>query len=361
MQYVDNSFFWPGGADNHDFVARRSFWLLRSFFFEADCFDAVEDWLTTDPETIFALESPRNPAYRGRGKGWPQLSANKVFLLLDAFVEVWPKVHLPDSWGTESPKNERAYRFLKDIIWEIRNDDPDNSLPVLVSIISDARLEDFHDEARNMRAAALRAKALRDYRAPSPFQIVEFLDENQVATVEGLRALLNEVLRDLQNDINGSEFDPIEKFYGSNGRRVDEKTATKRIAEHMKMRLEALNIPLTLEHQLNDAKRCDITATHILDGARKLLVTEVKGQWNRELFTAASEQLHRRYAVHPDAEHQGIYLVLWFGGKTTVAGKKNHPIASLKQLWEKIVAAVPDELQGLIDVFVLDLSRNHES
>ena len=356
MRYAENSFFWRGGANNQDLIARRSFWLLRSFFFEKDCPDAVDDWLKTDPETIFALESPHNPIYRGHGKGWPQLSADKVFLLLDAFVEAWPKVHLPDSWGTESPKNERAYRFLKEIVWEIGKDDPDKSLPVLGSIISDARLGDFHDEARNMRVTALRAKALRDYRAPSPTQIVNFLDENQVATVEGLRALLNEALRDLQNDLNGGEFDPIEKFYHSNGRRVDEKTATKRVAEHMKMGLQALNISVTLEHQLKDAKRCDITATHMLDGVRRLLVIEVKGQWNRELFKAASEQLHRRYAVHPDAEHQGIYLVLWFGGNTTVAGKQNSSITSPQQLGDSIVSSMPDHLYGLIDVFVLDLS-----
>ena len=359
MQYVENSFFWQGRAENQDLIERRSFWLLRSFYFKKDCPDVVEDWLRTDPNTIFLLESPHNPMYRGRGKGWPQLSADKVFLLLEAYAEAWPKVHLPNSWGTDSPKNERAFRFLKEVVWEIGKDDPDKSLPVLGSIISDPRLGDFHDEALNMRASALRAKALREYRPPSPSQIVKFLDEDQVATVEGLRALLNEVLLDVQNDINGGEFDPIEKFYHSNGRRVNEKTATKRIAEHMKMQLQVLNVSVTLEHQLKNAKRCDITATQMLDGARKLLVTEVKGQWNRELFTAAWEQLHIRYAAHPDAEHQGIYLVLWFGDKTTVAGKKNHLVSSSRQLQERIVESMPNDLQDLIDVFVLDLSREH--
>ena len=359
LRYVENSFFWLGGTDNQGLIARRSFWLVRSFFFEKDCPQAFEDCLRSDPETIFVLESLHNPIYRGKGKGWPHLSAQKVFLLLDAFVEAWPKVYLPNSWGTDSPKEERAYRFLKDIVWEIRKDDPDTSLPVLDSIISEQRLEDFHDAARDLKATVLRAKALRDFKAPTPSQIAEFLDENQVATVEGLRALLNEVLIELQNYIRGSEFDPIEKFYRSDSRHVDEKAATKRLAEHINMRLEALNISVTLEHQLKNAKRCDITATFMLDGTRRLLVTEVKGQWNSKLFTAASEQLHRRYAVHPNAEHQGIYLVLWFGGNTTVAGKRDDSIASPRQLHEIIVAAMPDELHGLIDVFVLDLSRGH--
>ena len=354
-RYVENSFFCPGGADNQDLGARRSFWFVRSFFFERDCPEAIKDWLRTDPDTIFALERLHDSIYRGHIKGWRYLPAGKVFLLLDAFAEAWPKVHLPNSWGTHSPKEERAYRFLTDIVWTIRKDDPDNSLPVLDPIISDERLEDFHDAARDMKATALRAKALRDFKAPTPSQIVEFLDANQVATVEGLRALLVEVLEEFQREINGSEFDPIEQFH-SHGNRVDEITASKRIANYMQMSLKALNIPVAVEHQLKNAKRCDITATQMLEGKRRLLVTEVKGQWNSELFSAAAEQLHRRYAIHPDAEHQGIYLVLWFGADEEVAGRQNHSILSPNQLQEKIVEKMPKELHGLIDVFVLDLS-----
>ena len=88
------------------------------------------------------------------------------------------------------------------------------------------------------------------------------------------------------------------------------------------------------------------------------MVTEVKGQWNSELFTAAKEQLHQRYAIHPDAEHQGIYLVLWFGGDEKIAGRRNRSILSPSQFQEKIVAEMPEELHGLIDVYVLDLSLN---
>ena len=138
---------------------------------------------------------------------------------------------------------------------------------------------------------------------------------------------------------------------------VDEITASKRIAEHLQMRLNSLNRAVTLEHQLKDAKRCDITATIMLDGAKKLLVVEVKGQWNPELFTAAEEQLHQKYSVHPDAEQQGIYLVLWFGGDEKVAGKNEPSINSPIELKKQIIAKMPVNLRGLIDVFVLDFSR----
>ena len=60
-----------------------------------------------------------------------------------------------------------------------------------------------------------------------------------------------------------------------------------------------------------------------------------------------------------DAEHQGIYLVLWFGRDTAIAGKRNRSVLSPSQLRQRIATVIPDELYGLIDVFVLDLSLSH--
>ena len=355
LRYAENYSCQPDETENKDLGARRSFWFLRHFFFAQDCPEDIEQ-LKSDPNTIFALERRAGRFPRSENRGWPTLSAEKVYMILDAFVETWPKVHLPSGWGTGSPKNETAYRFLTDIVWNIKQDDPDNSLPTLNSIIADERFGEFHNAARDMRASTLRQLALRDFEAPAPSQVVEVLDRNQAATVEVLRAQLLEELEEFQRAINGSEFDPIEKFY-SGDKRVDEPRATKRIAEHLQMRLNSLNIAVPIEHHFKDATRCDITATIMLDGAKKLLPIEVKGQWNPELFTAAEKQLHQKYSVHPNAEQQGIYLVLWFGGDEKIAGKGEPSINSPIELKEQIIAKMPVNLRGLIDVFVLDLSR----
>ena len=50
--------------------------------------------------------SPGNSSY------WPKLTSSKVEAILDAFFDQWPKVDLPNHWGTGSPKGENAYRFL---------------------------------------------------------------------------------------------------------------------------------------------------------------------------------------------------------------------------------------------------------
>ena len=88
-----------------------------------------------------------------------------------------------------------------------------------------------------------------------------------------------------------------------------------------------------------------------------MLVVEVKGQWNAELFTAAQMQLADRYAVHPTAEEQGVYLVLWFGADEKIAGLKNHDNLQVSDLKKKLEEGLPAELVGKIDVVILDFER----
>ncbi|WP_238554623.1 hypothetical protein [Dickeya zeae] len=86
--------------------------------------------------------------------------------------------------------------------------------------------------------------------------------------------------------------------------------------------------------------------------------TSGRKNWPEELYSAASAQLYDRYSIHPDAEQQGIFLAIWFGDNEIVAGRKNHGIKTAQELKLSIEAVLPVDLYGLIDVFVLDVSRH---
>jgi len=175
--------------------------------------------------------------------------------------------------------------------------------------------------------------------------------------VEGLRQLVIQELQDFQKAIDGGEFNSADRFYEKD-ERLGEIRSTEIIAERLNLRLEPQGISVTSEHHLKSAKRSDFTVTKMISGKRRLLVTEVKGQWHNELYTAASNQLHERYSIHPDAEQQGIFLAIWFSQDEKVAGRKRHDIESAQELKSRIEATLPRELAGLIDVFVLDVSRS---
>ena len=344
---------WPSLTDNDEFEQKRTFWLLRSFYFIEDTPEQYWNWLKRDRDTVLLFYRFSSSINRNEYPNWPALSAGKAYKILDEFIERWPKVELPSGWGSDSPEDEKAYRFLKELLWSFNTDDGVSYIKLL---LSDLRFSDFYMDLQSINASLIRKRALRDFTPPLPQEIIKLLDGNEVVTVEGLRKLVLYELHRYQQDINGGEFNSAERFY-EKGERLDEVRSTEIIAERIKLRLETQNITVTPEHQLKDRNRSDFTVTKMISGQRRLLVTEVKGQWHRELYTAASAQLYDRYSIHPDAEQQGIFLVIWFGANEEVAGRKKHGIESAEMLKSDIEKKLPTELLGLIDVFVLDVSR----
>lgn len=156
-------------------------------------------------------------------------------------------------------------------------------------MLPDARFADYNEAMLTMRAEAQRKLALQDFRAPRPSEINKVLEENDVASVEDLRALMVEQLEDLQRWLKGSETDPLDAFYDGE-KRVDENTARNRIVDQLQGQMKALGLSIVIERHMAGGNRCDITASAILEGRNRLLVTEVKGQWNNELYTAAAAQ-----------------------------------------------------------------------
>lgn len=344
---------WPSLTDNDEIEQERTFWLLRSLYFIEDTPEQYWDWLKRDRDTVLLFYRFSSSINRSEYPSWPALTAGKSYDILDAFIEQWPKVDLPGGWGSDSPKDEKAYRFLKDLLWSFNTDDGVSYIKLL---LSDPRFSDFHMDLQSIYTTQIRKRALRDFNPPQPQEIIKLLDGNKVVTVEGLRKLVLYELHRYQQDINGGESNSAERFY-EKGERLDEVRSTEIIAERIKLRLEPQNITVTPEHQLKDRNRSDFTVTKMIGGQRRLLVTEVKGQWHRELYTAASAQLYERYSIHPDAEQQGIFLVIWFGANDEVAGRKKHDIESAEMLKSNIEDKLPADLLGLIDVFVLDVSR----
>lgn len=337
--------------------ATRDFWLLRGLFFLDNPPDAVWDRFRSDPNSIFMIEARAGRFGRSDSESWPDLSAEKIFRILDLFIERWPKVFLPGSFGTHSPPGETAYRFLGEIIWQIGRDQSDEGIVVFDRLLNDERFLDFQDDLKGLRAQALRQRARKAFVPPSPASIVGVLDHQRIATVEDMRALFVEELARLETWFRNSETNPLKTLYKDNGEHVQENDARNRIVERLQNGMVALGLNISIESYMADENRCDITVAAILESVRRMLVVEVKGQWHRELFTAASEQLHVRYSHHPDAAHQGIYLVLWFGPDVSVAGSMSSGIQTATELQVAITERMPDKLRGLIDVVVLDFSR----
>ncbi len=75
------------------------FWAIRAFCLLDNDATNAKEWLKTNPNNIFILYHiiDHNPP------SWVIFSAQKVFDILNAFVDTWQPVDLPNSWGSDSP------------------------------------------------------------------------------------------------------------------------------------------------------------------------------------------------------------------------------------------------------------------
>lgn len=342
-------------------MEQRTFWFIRYFYFVEEYSEYIYSFLLDNPNHLFLFATGQGRWLRNESEGWPKLSANKLFLLLDSFVSHWSPVDLPRMRSTEDPPNEKAYRFLSSLVGKVADDKPERSLAVLNRLIEEPKFSAYRLDALHLRAITKQKQALRDFEAPSTQEVIRFFDDSKIASVEDLRQLILERLDGLQKHLHHSEADPLNAYYNFDKKtleckRVDENEARDRIIEFLQPRCSGFDVIIDKEQHMANSNRCDITAKVSIGGQQKLLVIEVKGQWHSELFTAAYEQLYERYAKHDNAAEQGIYLVLWFGIDEVIAGNLNH-FESAQQLQEKVSADMPAELKGRIDIFVLDLSR----
>ncbi len=341
------------GVLPHRLEEQRQFWFMRDFWFAHDINPEVWAYIARNPDLVFWLEVRRDRGRDGEGI-WSTLSAAKIERIQLAYRPHWPVVPLPSSWGTGSPRGETAYRYLRDSVWQLGRDEPNAALPVIERLLTQNIMAPSYNDLRSIRAELRRRSAMATTR-PGPAEVANFIDAGLPASVEQTRTVVMELFEELQRDVLAGHTGLRDQFYDG-GVRLNEVRGMARVAAWLRPRLAPMDIHDVVEHQLEERNRCDLTATRMVNGVPRMLVIEGKGQWHRDLFGAAAAQLADRYAMHPDADEQGVYLVLWYGFQEVVAESTRHDYHSASELQAAIEAHLPDDLRGRIDVFVLNVS-----
>ena len=113
------------------------------------------------------------------------------------------------------------------------------------------------------------------------------------------------------------------------------------------------------EADMPKTKRADLAFAH----GQLQLPMEVKGQWHKDVWDAATGQLDLQYLIDWRSEQRGIYCVLWCGDLPSKSGRRlKAPPKGLKtpktpdEMREMLIARIPESRRPLIDVVVLDLT-----
>lgn len=334
----------------------RLFWLIRAFYYLPTPSPEYWQWLIADQQNLLRLYSLSGRINRGEYANLPQLTPEKHAVILEGFIDAWRPAYISDSHHSRPHKLEDAWRFLQETVYSLGTSDPDDAIPVVRRLLDEHRMLPLKPDLQSVLTTLQREKMLRNYAPPTPLDIVEMLDKNAVVTVEGLRETVLFHLEEYQRHVRHGEFNTLTLYYPA-GKRLDEESSTDIIADWLSNTLRPQGISVIKEHEVNSEKRADFSATKMHRAKRLLLMAEVKGQWNKDLFTAASEQLYQRYSLTPDADMQGIYVALWFGKEEKVANALKHGLSDAAELKQAIIENMPADLHKQIDVFVLDLAR----
>ncbi len=282
------------------------------------------------------------------------LAVSQLVFIVEAFGPHWQSVGPPVGgvWGDRHPWH--ATEFIERTIQALASRPTPEATEALQRLV-DGPAETYRATARHALALQRRLRRDFEYTAPSLSDLRAVVTNGVPETIDDMRAYLVDHLDVLQERMHASDTDMWETYWTKNGPQGEEY-CRNRLVEHLSGVMSDA-IQLVPEMRMPEQRRADFVA--LRNGIR--LPVEIKGQWHREVWNAASEQLDAYYAREWHAEGRGVYVVLWFGN---VPGKKlpAHPQgldgpATPLSLRKMLTDRLPEARRSQIDVFVLDVSR----
>lgn len=266
-------------------------------------------------------------------------------------------------------KEDEGRAFLHQLLDALRNDTSEAAQLELQHLLTEPALNHWKHQLEATASRQAQARAEKDFSLPTPRQVALTLQNKTPANPADLMAVVLDALHNLQKTLRNSDTNRLNRFWtvDAAGKRPQpphrpEPECRNAIAEWLRADLKDFDISVAIENQHGAQNQSDIvlrvqTAAH----QEMLLPIEIKGDWNRDLWTAATEQLAKQYASEPRCHHQGIYLVLWLGSKRGTAAKPkphpNHPTHTPADLQASLQQEANQKSSGQnIRVLVLDIS-----
>ena len=207
----------------------------------------------------------------------------------------------------------RMSRFLINTIHHLASKPDGSASDALESLLADDSIDRWHACLSQARDSQHIIRRDAEYRHPTLRQTCQALRGGPPANPGDLAALVVDRLRNIATGIRTTNRDEWRLFWneGSHG-----KPGQPKVENSCRQALLTL-----LDPQLPDPVKAQPEVQHANRARADVLVTargfqvpiEVKKDTDRDLWSAARDQLIARYVVDPASDGYGIYLVFWFG------------------------------------------------
>ena len=306
-------------------------------------------------DLLWLIRERMGEARSGR---FDRFSIEQLAFIVGAFGSNWPIAYRPGTVTVGDHNPWDASEFIKHAIYAVAGRRTSDATEALQNLI--ANYAPSYADTMN-HALALQRRARRDdeYAAPTVKQFRAVMTCDLPEDTDDMRAWFADRIEALQERMHDSNTNMWRAYWVKDQPR-DENFCRDRLVEHISGHLpEAIRIEP--EMPMPDGKRADIVVIRNSVG----LPVEIKGQWHRHVWDAASDQLDASYTRDWHAEGRGVYIVLWFGD---VPGRRlpGHPDGQdLPQtpgsLRRMLIDRLPEARRSWIDVFVIDVSKPEET
>jgi len=339
------------GRVHRDYETMLS-WLSLDFLVDFEgTFDHLVNAAADDRDFLWYI---RNRFSGERGDAERKLSVPQRQFIVERFGAAWPKTPRPQgtSRGDTSPWDATA--MIETSLYAIGGDPSRDATASLEHLIVVADPSYVHP-LRHALALQLRARRDSEFTPVSAAGLLAVVGGGLPSTIDDMRAFLGDRIIAVNDKMHATSTDMWEAYW-DDAKPRGENFCRNRLIEHISGQLPE-PIRFAPEMHMPQQKRADIAAIFGSIG----LPVEIKGQWHPGVWTAPTEQLAARYLRDWHAEGRGVYIVLWFGH---VAGKNlpTHPDGLPRPetpdaLRTMLIDRLPNNLRDVIDVYVVDVSR----
>ncbi len=283
------------------------------------------------------------------------LTIEQLEWIVIKFRKFWPKVGRPDREIVgNNPWN--ATNILELSIDQIAKEPSDEAASAL-SELRDMPNDGYTNHILSAIAQNHRVQIEAKFKSPTISQITAVLTDGKPQSAADVQSIVLEKLSELQDRLRGDPLNPVNNFYSDEGIPRSENECR----DQMLIALGDLpyQIQSPSEVRMPRDKRSD--AAFVFGDIEVPL--EAKGQWHRDVWTAATTQLDRYYCKTSKSASKGIYVVFWFGNDVPENKKLKAPPnggqrpESPEDIRISLQALIPSERRADIEIVVLDVTR----
>jgi hypothetical protein len=343
-------------------LAQRIYWLAAGLVIEPKVYEAqVKQTVIGKNERINHLSSFLIPISRSDYDRYDFPASTKGML-----IEVLtPRCNpiLPRSGTVTRAMEERDY--VQFLLNSLAYDPGEDSAAILADLLSQSKLSAWHTQIQGARQTQQLSRREALFKHPNAVQVINTLGNLKPANVADLAALTVDCLGQLAAEMHGSSTDSYKQFWNVDSHHGKPETPRPEnicrnyLLERIKTLLAKYDVQVELEaHQAKD-KRADMKLSFTNGGRTFHLPVEIKRDYHKDLWKAIHEQLIPLYTIAPETEGRGLFLVIWFNHEKLPTHPQGlPPPKSAEQLAAMLKDTMAPQEKKLIDVFVLDVSKN---